>query len=47
MGQWGLLVLAGEASAALYPGESPLDDPATRLGDNGALELDPADDLDL
>jgi hypothetical protein len=46
MGQWGLLVLAGEASAAVHPGESRLDDPATRLGDKAALELDPADDLD-
>jgi hypothetical protein len=46
MGQWGLLVLAGEASAAVHPGESRLDDPATRLGDKAALEIDPADDLD-
>jgi hypothetical protein len=46
MGKWGLLVLAGEASAAVHPGECPLDDPATRLGDKAALEIDPADDLD-
>jgi hypothetical protein len=41
MGQWGLLVLAGGASAALHPGESPLDDPATRLGDKPPLSLIP------
>jgi hypothetical protein len=30
----------------VHPGESRLDDPATRLGDKAALEIDPADDLD-
>ena len=37
MGQWGLLVLADEASAAVHPGE--------RLDDKAALGLDPAHDL--
>jgi hypothetical protein len=40
----GQLVLAGRASAAVHPGESPLGDPLTGLN-LAALGLDPADDL--